>query len=177
LVPNEARLESQDMKTPQLRNLYKKTGFADLVGAVNKRGTGYTHDGAIDDIFQFLKFPGFNFGPETTTANANRRDVKAFLLAFDTGTAPAVGYQVTFDGTPDVLAQSRVDTLKDQAALDYCDLVARGRVGGVGRGWLYQGGDQWKPDVSALPNITTAELIAEAGVGAEVTITGVPEGS
>ena len=177
MIPNEAILESQDMKVPQLRNLYKKTGFADYAGAVNKRGTGYSHDGSIDDIFTFLGQPQFDFGSDTATANANRRDVKAFVLAFDTGTAPAVGCQVSFDGTPNAEGASRVDTLRSQAELDYCDLIARGRIDGVPRSWLYLGADAWQPDLDSAPNLTTAELLATAGPGSELAVLGVPEGS
>src|SRR5262249_47862545 len=43
--------ESQDMKVPQLRNLYQKTGFTDAPGVVNKRGFGFTHNGAVDNLF------------------------------------------------------------------------------------------------------------------------------
>ena len=39
---NDLRGTSQDLKVPQLRNLYKKTGFTDQIGAVNKRGFGYS---------------------------------------------------------------------------------------------------------------------------------------
>src|SRR5207247_399587 len=89
VIDHTALQESQDMKVPQLRNLYQKSGFKDTIGVVNKRGFGYTHDGAIDNLFNFLKFPGFNFGANQAAANANRRDMEAFLLAFDTGAAPA----------------------------------------------------------------------------------------
>ena len=114
LTPAVALQESQDMKIPQLRNMYKKTGFADAPGAVNKRGFGFTHDGAVDNLFDFLHFPGFNFSqPATQTADENRRDVEAFLLAFDTGVAPAVGAQVGFPGG----SSTRLDTLTAQAGL------------------------------------------------------------
>jgi hypothetical protein len=82
---------SQDMKVPHLRNLYKKSGFKDTTGVVNKKGFGFTHNGSVDNLFDFLKFPGFNFGGDPVAANATRRDLEAFLLAFDTGLAPAVG--------------------------------------------------------------------------------------
>ena len=177
MIPNEALLESQDLKVPQLRNLYRKTGFADQPGAVNKRGFGFSHDGAIDDIFRFLHLPQFDFGPDTAVGNANRRDLKAFLLAFDTGTAPAVGRQVTFDGTPYPEGESRVDTLRAQADLEHCDLIARGRIDEIPRSWLYLGGDAWQPDLDTAPNVTTTELLATAGPSAELTVLGVPEGS
>ena len=165
----------QDMKVPQLRNLYRKTGFKDSIGVVNKRGFGYTHDGSIDNLFDFLHFAGFDFG---TNADAKRHDVERFLLAFDTGMAPAVGYQLTFDGTnnADPLTSARMDTLESQAAAGNCDLIAKGRVGSTPRGWRYQGGGSWRSDLAAEAPITRAQLIALASAGHELTVTGVPPG-
>ena len=189
IINNQALLEAQDMKIPQLRNMYKKTGFTDLPGALNKRGFGFTHDGAVDNLFDFLLFPGFNFtDPPGTidpqTPDENRRDVEPFLLAFDTGMAPAVGFQITFSGPNNNAAPllAQLQTLRDQFDSTYIDLVAKGRIvdvqhpAGVPRGWLYVGGDQWQPDVTG-PTISSAALRALGGLGTEVTVTGVPRGS
>lgn len=177
VINHTALQESQDMKVPQLRNLYKKTGFTDLPGVTNKRGFAFTHDGSVDNLFDFLHFPGFSF----PNGDADRRDVEAFLLDFDTGVAPAVGFQLTFDGTnnADPVALARVDTLRGQAEASpgNCDLIARGRAGGQPRGWAYQGAGQWKSDKSAEGPIGTSQLIALAGRGSELTLTGVPRGS
>jgi hypothetical protein len=181
VIDHLALQESQDFKIPHLRNLYKKTGFKDTVGVVNERGFGFTHDGAIDNLFDFLHFPGFNFGTPQSVADANRRDVAAFLMCFDTGMPPAVGYQITFYGLNDAdpTAIARLDTLRGQAegATNYIDLVAKGRVSGQPRGWLYQGGDAWKSDKQAEGTLTSAELRALGGPGSEVTVTGVPKGA
>ena len=165
------------MKIPQLRNMYRKTGFTDLPGAVNKRGFGFIHNGATDNLFNFLKFPGFSFA-SGTTGDAQRRDVESFLLAFDTGLAPAVGAQVTFDGgTGDAARIARMDTLVAQADGGNCDLVANGRVGARPRGWKYVGGGLWHADVAGPADVTTAQLRSLASGGREITVTGVPLGS
>jgi len=179
LVSHTALQESQDMKVPQLRNLYKKTGFRDTTGVLNKRGFGFTHDGAVDNLFDFLKFPGFNFGSPQSVADANRRDVEAFLLAFDTGVAPAVGYQVTFNGAnnADLTLNARLDTLLAQAELGDCELIAKGRVGSTPRGWQYQSGGSWKADMENDPSLTRGALLALASAGHELTLTGVPPGT
>jgi len=181
MIPDQDIAEDQDLKVPQLRNLYRKTGFRDTAGVTNKRGFGFDHDGSIDNIFNLLKTvhgPMFDLGSPQSVADANMRDLEAFLLAFDTGMAPAVGYQLTFDGTnnADPTALARVDTLKGQASLSYCDLIAKGRVAGQPRGWRYMGFDMWKPDKAAQSDITTAQLIVLAGLGSELTFTGVPPG-
>jgi hypothetical protein len=176
IIPDQALLADQDIKVPQLRNLYKKTGFRDAPG-VNKRGTGFLHDGSTDNIFDFLHFPLFNFGPPVV-ADDNRRDVEAFLLAFDTGTAPAVGFQVTFDGTSNPTGESQVDTMRTVYDNSRCDIVAKGRISGQPRGWVYVGSDQWAADKAAEVDLTTSQLLALAtDAGSAVTVTGVPKGS
>ncbi|NOT35437.1 MAG: hypothetical protein HOP12_14930 [Candidatus Eisenbacteria bacterium] len=176
IFPDDVLLEDQDMKVPQLRNLYTKSGFNDAPGAQNKRGFGFTHDGAFDDLVDFLRLPVFTF----PGGDPQRRDVEAFLMAFDTGMAPAVGVQVTFRGPNnlDPVAIARLDTLRrvsDDSL--HVDLIAKGRVAGAPRGWLYLGGDQWMPDVTGQAQIGSAALRALGGTGSEVTITAVPRGS
>ncbi len=177
IFPDDVLLEDQDIKVPQLRNMYKKTGFADVPGAINTRGFGFTHDGGIDSLFDFLLAPVFTFA-SGAAGNNQRRDVESFLHAFDTGMAPAVGYQITFDGVNNGNAtlRARVDTLRTQTAAN-ADVIAKGRVDGQPRGWLYVGLDQWQPDKAGDSHLTTSELIALAALGSEVTISGVPFGS
>ena len=71
----------------------------------------------VNILFSFLQFPGFNFGASPEAADPRRRDVERFLMAFDTGLSPAVGHQVTFDGTAAGNASrlSRLDTLQAEA--------------------------------------------------------------
>ncbi len=169
--------ESQDFKVPQLRNLYVKGGFRDSAG-VTKRGFGYGHDGAIDNLFDFLHQSQFGFAGTPTQQDADRRDVQAFLLAFDTGMAPAVGRQITFDGgnNGDATLLARLDTLVAQADAGNCELVAKTRIGTTPRGFLY-GGGSWTPDMGAQPPLGSAALVALAAADHELTITGVPPGT
>jgi YVTN family beta-propeller protein len=171
-------LAQQDMKVPQLRNLYKKTGFTDQPGAVNKRGFGFTHDGSFGSVFDFLHRPIFNFDGDEQ-GDLDRRDIEAFVLAFDTGTAPAVGRQITFDASnkTDATLAARLDTLRARAAAGDCDLIARGRLAGQPRGWWYQSDGTWRPDKQAQSAISSVALVNLAGSGSEITVTGVPLGS
>ncbi len=174
LIPGPALQESQAFKVPHLRNMYEKTGFADAPGA-QKRGFGFVHDGNVDDLLDFLRAPVFQF----PGGDPQRRDVEAFLHAFDTGMAPAVGYQVTVDAVnknvPIVVA--RIDTLMDQADAGNIDLVVKGIVGGIPRGYLYAGGGLFESDREREGTIAEAALRASAGAGAELTYTGVPPGN
>jgi YVTN family beta-propeller protein len=173
IIDHFALQESQDMKVPQLRNMYEKTGFAAGPGP-RKRGFGFTHDGASPTLFDFLHFPGFNFNND-----AERSDVEAFLLTFDTGMAPAVGTQLTVMAANKSAAATTtwVQTMIDQADAGNCDLVVKGRRGGFPRGWVYDGNGWFRSDYTDEPRIATADLLTLADTGAELTFTGVPQGS
>lgn len=168
VIPSPALLQDEAKVVPQLRNLYEKTRLDDQA-ATNVRGFGVTHDGAIDDLLSFLDFPAFTF------ANVqSKRDVVAFLLAFDTGTPPALGAQWTARGTSDPVGEQRLATLVQQADLGRIDLVAKGHDDlDEARGWVYVGGGTWSGDRAEEPASTTAALVAQAGPGTERTFTGV----
>ncbi len=172
IIPFSVLAEDQDMKVPQLRNLYEKTRF-DNTAATNVRGFGYVHDGAVDDLFSFLDFPAFDLD-----GGQDQVDVASFLLAFDTGTHAAVGAQWTMDGTNEAQGIARVNTLVTLANANVVGLVAKGRDGaGEGRGWVYEDGLGWRPDRQLEPHAPLAALLADAGPGTEVTFTAVLEGN
>jgi YVTN family beta-propeller protein len=164
-------LQEQDIVVPQLRNVYEKTGF-DTTAATNVRGFGIFHDGALDNVFDFLTFPIFSF------ANDNdRRDVEAFLMAFDPGTPAALGAQWTMDGTNEAAGTARVSTLVSRADADVIGLIAKGRDGlGDARGWVYEGAGSWRSDRLAEAPTSLASLLAAAGAGTEITFTAVLKG-
>ncbi|NNE45014.1 MAG: hypothetical protein HKN12_12475, partial [Gemmatimonadetes bacterium] len=171
IIPAVALQEDQDMVVPQLRNMYEKTRFDETAGT-NVRGFGYTHDGAIDDLFTFLDFSGFNFN-----STADQEDVAAFLMAFETGTHAAVGAQWTMDGTNEPAGIGRVNTLVAEADAGLIGLIAKGRDGsGEPRGWVYETGGNWQPDRAAEPVTTLGALNAAAADGAEITFTAVLPG-
>lgn len=173
IIPAQLLNESQAFKVSQLRNMYEKTGFEDAPG-VQKRGFGFLHDGSIDNLFTFLLAPVFQFDDDQ-----QRRDMEAFMLAFDTGMAPAVGVQQTVNGAnngnPSV--DARIALLLARADAGDIDLIVKGRVGGVPRGYLYIGGGQFQSDGEADPLLAEPALRALAGAGAELTYTGVPPGN
>ena len=82
-----------------------------------------------------------------------RRDMEAFMLAFDTGIAPAVGAQQTIDASNKNTGSvvTRINTLIGQANIGYCDLMVKGRVGGIPRGYRYAGGGMFESDRMADP--------------------------
>ncbi len=174
-VNARALLEDQDMKIPQLRNMYEKNDFSRAPGAVNKSGFGFTHDGAFDNLVNFLRLSVFQF-----VDDAQRQDVEAFVLAFPTGTRPSVGRRITLHaGNRDLATTTALlDSLYATADSQHCDLVVRGKTGGVRRGWLYDRASKTLlPDRANEAPLSKAALRALAGTGSELTWFGVPPGS
>jgi len=120
--------EPQLLKIPHLRNLYQKVGMFGMpavpfFGEADNgfkgdqvRGFGFLHDGSVDTVFRFhhslvfdhdnpAGFPVPNLGgfPNGPAGDPLRRQVEAFLLAFDSNLAPIVGQQATLgvDGSGD----------------------------------------------------------------------------
>jgi len=173
IIPGTLLQESQDFKVPQLRNLYQKTGFA-LTPGPQKRGFGFLHDGSVDNIVDFLRAPVFQF-PDTMA----RYEVAAFVMSFDTGTAPSVGRELTVDGAnknaPAVVAL--LDSLYGQADASNCDLIAHGRIGGVMKGFLYQPGHTFLSDYDPEGAISADSLRSLATNAGAITYMGVPPGA
>ncbi|MHC4946993.1 MAG: hypothetical protein ACYTG1_01845 [Planctomycetota bacterium] len=161
--------QTQSMKIPQLRNMYEKTGF-DLPNGTNRRGFGYTHDGAFHTLFEFLQFPGFQFQNDQ-----QRLDVEAFLLSFGVDTHAGVGAQATVGGTgPDQTALR--DQLVAVAAAGQVGLVVKGSDGGEARGFHFVSGNRFRADRPG-EFWTTPELDAAADASNAFTYTLVPLGS
>src|SRR5262249_5885038 len=128
--------EQQPIKMPHLRNAYQRLGFERAPGAIAVDGFGFSHDGVQANIFNFLGLPTLGELTKDPVATLN---VAAFVMSFDTGTAPAVGLSVTLNA--DNIDDGRLDlwsTLAHQAAAGNIDLIAKGRFAGAVRGFLYQ---------------------------------------
>jgi DNA-binding beta-propeller fold protein YncE len=138
LINFEGDRSGQDFKVPHFRNMYEKVGRFNRPGDL-VTGYGFTHDGSTDTIQALLETELFTFpgDVEGRLDSAARNQMAAYLLAFDTGMAPAVGQQVTVAGTPAAAEQGRLALLTARASAGDCDLIARGRVAGVEAGWLW----------------------------------------
>jgi hypothetical protein len=164
--------EPQSIKVPQLRGMYQKTGFENKKGK-QLSGVGFTHDGVIDTLFNFLKTPNFTFGNDNEV-----RDLERFVLSIDTGTAPSVGVQLTANGANNASAfvRDRLTLLMSQADGKNCDLIAKGLLEGKQRGFFYIGNGMFQSDRAGEPPVSAQKLIQSAGKGAELTFTGTPVG-
>jgi YVTN family beta-propeller protein len=173
IIPGLLLQEPQDFKVPQLRGLYQKVGMRKAPGE-QAVGFGFIHDGSIDTLLSFLRLPVFTFRNDD-----DRRDVEAFLMAFDSGIAPAVGLQVTAGGDNKLstAVTKRLSLLAGQADAANCDLIVKGVFAGERRGFLYVGNGMFQSDRGADSQLSLQELLQAAGAGAELTFTGVPVGS
>jgi MYXO-CTERM domain-containing protein len=184
--------EPQHFKVAHLRNAYRKIGMFGMPAVQfflrgsnehlgpQVRGFGFLHDGSTDTLHRFLRASVFTFG--TTT---ERTDVEAFVMAFETNLAPIVGQQVTLDPSSDANVEQRIDLFIARAgqtlvwphgpAVPECDLVVRGVVSGVARGWLLGADGMFHADVAG-ETIADDDLRAIGRAGS-LTYTCAPPGS
>jgi len=146
----------QHLKVPHFRNLYQRVGMfganfnpfltpgSDFSHQGDQiRGFGFTHDGSADTLFRFLSAVFFSDAlvpggfPFSAAGDPGRRDVEAFLLAFDSNMAPIVGQQVTLDRGSGAQARARVDLLLERAEAAECEVVATTYFAGRERSFLY----------------------------------------
>jgi hypothetical protein len=148
------------------------------------RGFGFSHDGSVDTLFRFVSGQVFAFNNDI-----ERRDVEAFMLAFDTDLAPIVGQQVTLTQSNTAEAGARIDLLLARAGADFtslvlggdvveCDLVAKVSESGTPQGFVYDPDTVlFMPDTGG-PGIGDSALRDKATLnGDPVTYTCVPPGS
>jgi hypothetical protein len=175
----------QVMKVPHLRNLYARVAASDDLAQKRShqlRGFGFSHDGSSTSLLRFLRGRAFDF----PKGDPQRLDVVAFLMAFDSGLAPAVGQQVTLaPGPAQGLALARVALLSEQASRSTdpaCELIVKGTDNGEPRGWLRLASGGFRSDRSGEPIYPLKRLIDIAMGSATVpasplTFTCVPPGA
>jgi hypothetical protein len=166
----------RDMKTAQLRNVYQKVGRFNLPGP-QISGYGFLHDGTFDTIANFLRLDTFFFpGDSEAEKDVTRRLLQSYIMAFDTGMAPAVGRQLTVAGEIADDERRLIGLLMTRAAAGDCDLTARGWEGAALRGWLYRDG-LFHGDRSGETPIGMDALAGRyRRAGAPITFTCVPPG-
>ncbi|MGH8544234.1 MAG: hypothetical protein ACREX3_11530 [Gammaproteobacteria bacterium] len=166
----------RDMKTAHLRNLYQKVGRFNVPGP-QVSGFGLLHDGAFDTVVNFLRLDTFFFpGKTEEEKDQTRRLVESYIMAFDTGMAPAVGRQLTLFDELQEEERRLIDLLITRAAAGDCDLTAKGWEERALRGWLYRN-DRFHADrTGEAPLRLEALLSRHKGNGEPITLTCVPPG-
>jgi YVTN family beta-propeller protein len=166
--------DSQDFKTPHLRNVFQKLSFARSATAISLSGFGLMHDGVEPDVLAFLARPFFGALASDTT---RIRNLNAFLLCLDTGIAPSVGYTRTV-AAPTLAGSASDWSLLEAQAVSNCDLVVRLHDAGGRRGFFYRPAtNDYLADRAAAPAFTRAAIEGLIANGATVTVMGVPRGS
>ena len=124
----------QPMKISHLRNMYQKQLYT-RHDAESIDGFGFAHDGDVSGLLDFLAKPAFK-----KYTSQQKIDIAAYVLCFDTGTAPAVGFTITLTAANVNNQQEQKDwaTLQSQAEAGNIDLIARGTTQGEVHGLLYQ---------------------------------------
>ena len=173
IIPANALQETQAFKVPQLRGMYQKNGLNSTTTGEVTSGFGFLHDGSDDTLFDFLRAAVF------TLNDTQRRDLEAFVLAFDSGTAPAVGLQVTLnaDNRNDQTTLNRVSLLTAQVAEGNCDLIVKGFYQNRPRGFRYIGNNQFQTDRQGEANLSLTQLLSGIAQGQELTFSGVVPGT
>jgi hypothetical protein len=183
-------LTNVSMKIPQTRNMQEKTGF-NATQQFNTAGVGLLHDGSVDSIERFVSEPVFNVTSDQMIAN-----LTALMLSFSGSELPqgstnpslleppgppskdthaAVGAQTTVisSGTADT---ALINAMLALANANKIGVIAKGAVAGEPRGWKYNGGGVFQSDIADQTH-TTAQLLALAAPGSEITITAVVAGT
>ncbi|HEX2642742.1 MAG TPA: hypothetical protein VHU81_07100, partial [Thermoanaerobaculia bacterium] len=195
---------AEPFKTPHFRNAYQKVGMFglktrptiptdDAFLGPQIRGFGFTHDGAIPTIFNFISittdFGGFNQSPATPggflpgpAGELQKRQVEDFLFAFDSNLAPVVGQQTTLTKTNGAVVGGRIDLLIGRAGAGECDLVVKGGSDAPAKGekgYLYDpGSGLFLGNRSQDAPLSDASLRQRAlQKGGELTYTCTPPGS
>ncbi len=193
----------QTMKIPQLRNLYERVGMFGMAAnpgdnpgnnahqGVQVRGFGFTNDASADTLFRFFQARVFNStaGGRIGFAggDAQRRDVEAFMLAFDNDLAPIVGQQITLDAGNAAAVGPRIDLLRARAAAPFvskavggkvteCDLVVRGVIAGRATTFVLASDGRYKRDDSSTPITDAALRDLAVQPGQQMTYTCLPPG-
>jgi hypothetical protein len=147
------------------------------------RGFGFLHDGSVPTVFNFLSAGVFSL------SNTEQRTLEAFVQAFPTTFAPIVGQQTTLTSTNGAAVDTRISLFIARAQTAFalvglpgateCDLVVKGVVGGLARGWLMDpASGLFQADRAADPLLTDAQLRALAATaGQELTYLCAPPGT
>ena len=181
LMTYEGPRFSDNFKVPHLRNVYQKVGMFgySLEGSnqVGKqyRGFGLGNDGSVDTLVTFFSDPVFVFkNPDT-----DRKNMAAFMLAFDSDFLPITGQQLTWRPSSSSAINNRLSLLKQQAKVTSprpaCDLQVSGNINGVDISGLYQADGTWKFKDGKSSSDT--DLMALATATQPLTFTCLPPGT
>jgi YVTN family beta-propeller protein len=177
IIPASLLREAQDFKVPHLRNVYQKLNLNNGTGASSIGGFGILHDGSVPNLFAFLSNPVFQSFANDTTRKTN---IAAFLLCFDTGMAPAVGYArtITSANVNNTAVTNDWTLLEGQATAGNIDLIVKGTINNQPMGLVYRpASNDYRTDRTGVGPFTRTQLRNSITAGDVLTPMGVPRGS
>jgi YVTN family beta-propeller protein len=177
IIPAALLEQPQPFKTPQLRNIYQKLLFNNAPGAATIDGFGLLHDGSDAGTLEFLSDPVF--GSFSTNVEIQTQ-LNAYMLCFDTGTAPTVGYTLTITAAnvKETGVTQAWATLEGQAKATNIDLIVKGTIQGQVHGLLYQPStNNYVTDTTGLGPFTHAQLVGFITGGDTLSPMGVAYGT
>lgn len=166
----------QFFKNPPLRTVYQREGlFTPASGAIALSGFGLGPDGTA---FQLPRSHFYQL--DNLRTSQEFLDLTAFILSFDTGTAPTVGRSVTVNpsnrSSPSVLTE--INLLETRMAAGDCDLVVRGHILGHHRSFLYHPAtSNYTGDRTGENAISRSTLLAMLSGSDRITFLGVLPGA
>ena len=132
------------------------------------RGFGFLHDGATDQLVNFLRGGVFDNGETDCPEGANekhgcqfnfgnvgipdeeiRHGLVSYLMEFDNDLAPIVGQQITLNSESSDVVEQRIALFMQRATTPFtskllggdvqeCDLIATGVISDKKRGYFYE---------------------------------------
>lgn len=170
--------EPQVFKSPQLRGLYLKTGFNNAPGANSIRGFGFAHNGSEPSVFSLLSHQQF-FGIRATDT-VDKNNLEAYMLCFDTGVAPGVGYTRTLTqaNANDAGINADWNVLQAQALKGHIDVIAKGFVDGRLMGLIYRPDTaDYQTDKTGIGPFTQTQLRDKVIAGGTLSVMGAVPGT
>lgn len=163
---------TQPVKTPHLRLVYQHPPFSRAAGSANISGYGLLKDGTASTEDLPIGHP---YALANLTTLQQFHDLRAFLLAFDTGTAPAVGLTRTVTTPPPAgsAQEAEILLLETRANAGDCDLTVQGSLGGRLRSFVWNKETaRYVTGQEASPPLTRAQLLTSLTNGDSLTFSG-----
>ncbi|MBK7874841.1 MAG: hypothetical protein IPJ77_03670 [Planctomycetes bacterium] len=154
-------------------------------GERTELGVGFTHAGAFATLHGAAIGADASGQPRFALTAQEALDVEAFLLAFDTGIAPAAAWQATAHAANAAAVEAaELAFLMEEARRGRCDLVALRTPTALPTGGFQLLAAEFEPATGHFlpasqlqPFLTPHQLVLEAQAGRPVTFLGVPRGT
>ena len=173
----------QPLKDSPLRTTYQRHHLNPEPGARSLSGFGLGSDGSLHELpighaYDLHILDDIN--RPLAVREREKRDLSAFILALDSGTAPAIGHSITFQPHETSIAEklNRLAILESQASLGSFTevaVVAHGLFRGKSRSFHYLPDlAVYRPDRQEDQDISANALLTPLAPGDVITFTGVP---